>query len=440
MLGYFANLGVVDLQMVFVDATQYLTYLQDEDAQQFATWAHLESLSKAFQNVLAFLLTDDGSDELVGFLLHFIQAVPPSALFQHYVGEQFGGGPEAIGGANMLMDNTVRDRFAWVMNRLRALSVDEEITRDYLNTIAKLLERTDLNVELELVQQFFGRGQPAAGAERISLLKRAIRQLQVVDLFGLLEGGLYKLKLDALLTAVDDPMAQNLGLLRGKMNGLNGRIRLTSFNRGAEHESLAVFHELSGHHLDVLRKLDKFDDIRGWLVSQGFLMTDAGESSFRSRVNFVNQLLVVSVVYESSIFVLSRLTIYNRVQGEDRGTRIMTALEQARPAVLLLHQPISLSSLVRSIKGLTQHHVASMFTCAQHSTEIQEWFDENVSHTYGEVMASLDAVQSNGIATFVVEGDSVVFRLQYEIVRGSQKISRKKQGSEIKVVHACSWP
>jgi hypothetical protein len=120
-------------------------------------------------------------------------------------------------------------------------------------------------------------------------------------------------------------------------------------------------------------------------------------------------------------------------QGEDRGTRIMTALEQARPAVLLLYQPASLTALVRAVKGLTQNQVASMFTCAQHSTEVQEWFDENVSHTYGEIMASLDAVQSAGFASFVIDGDAVVFRLEYEIIRGSHKVTRRKQGADIKV-------
>jgi hypothetical protein len=297
LLGHLQNLGVRDLPVVFVDgqqdATQLLEYLHDGDAQPYVTHSRLDSLSRAFSNVLALLAGDDGSDELIRFLLHFIQADPPSALFQHYVNIQFGRGAETAAGDSMLMDFSVRNRFGWVMNRLRAFSVDEEITRDDLTAIAKLLEKTDTNGELELVQQFFVGGRAGVGASRIALLKRAVRQLQVVDLFGLLEGGLHKLKLDSLLTDDGDAMARNLRLLRDRMSGLNGRIRLASFNREAEHESLAVFHELSGHHLEVLRKLDKFDHIRDWLVSQNFLMNEAGEASFRSRVNFVNQLLVV---------------------------------------------------------------------------------------------------------------------------------------------------
>ena len=99
-------------------------------------------------------------------------------------------------------------------------------------------------------------------------------------------------------------------------------------------------------------------------------------------------------------------------QGESYDGEILNALEPARATFLRMKDPATLTQFVESVRTLTPQQLLQLETVGKNFSTIQDWFDDKVSHTYGEIMNKLEAIMAKGTASFPLTKDSSVIKLE----------------------------
>ncbi len=61
-------------------------------------------------------------------------------------------------------------------------------------------------------------------------------------------------------------------------------------------------------------------------------------------------------------------------------------------------QPESFSSFVSSLETIDAATMQKLLLVEQNLSHVQDWFDDNVANTYGEVVSELNAIMENGRA------------------------------------------
>jgi len=75
---------------------------------------------------------------------------------------------------------------------------------------------------------------------------------------------------------------------------------------------------------------------------------------------------------------------------------------ESRPAMVLFRSPASLTDLVTSIQAFDLPSMDKLRVVGDSLSQIQDWFDDNLAHTLGEVKRKLAAIMTQGTAVFRV--------------------------------------
>jgi hypothetical protein len=93
-----------------------------------------------------------------------------------------------------------------------------------------------------------------------------------------------------------------------------------------------------------------------------------------------------------------RFKLHERVcsQGEPYDGEVMNALHTSHTTILGFMNPPSLTDFVRLVGSLDETKLKYLDMVSKNMRQIRDWFDNNVSHTYGEIIGKLNAIMGGG--------------------------------------------
>ncbi len=118
------------------------------------------------------------------------------------------------------------------------------------------------------------------------------------------------------------------------------------------------------------------------------------------------------------------------MQGESYDEEVLNALMKSRPVMVLFRSPRSLTELVTSIQAYNLPSLQYLDVVERSLSQIQDWFDDNLSHTFGEIMRKLPAIMSDGKAVFLTGSTIVdqkpgaVLEIHYTGFKHSREVSQ----------------
>jgi hypothetical protein len=328
------------------------------------------------------------------FLFYFVvQLKGSSTVFRRYMDSQLGrvspdemGLDDAIDSRKhiALGDGTLQREILAVRNRLRVLARADVIPKAELVLIAKMLEHSNVYADVELLKAYFDERDDdptikcaLPPTERLYVLRRVIRQLQVLDLINSMAAGLEKHGLGHLMTLPTDPMPTELIKLKEYLEEDRDNVTLTLVKPDSEY--MAKFQALSAVQMELLKHCGRYADFKKWIADMKFFDepgSNEGTERFNRMINYVTQLL----------------------QGESYDEEVLLALMESVPVMVMFRAPESLTALVSTIGQCQLPSLRRLNMVEKCLSQIQDWFDDNVSHTFGEVIAQLKAVMNDGRA------------------------------------------
>ena len=320
------------------------------------------------------------------FLSYFLLSLSsPSTLFRQYMDIQLGRGSDSTAPDAKrlhLRDGSLLTAIQEVRTKLHVLARADVIPKADLQLIAKMLANSNVQQDVEVLNGFFRDGSSRTECRlapdvRLNVLRRVIRQMQVLDLVNSMTAGLEKHELGQLMKQASDPMPEELLKLKSYLEEDRDNVTLTLVK--ADSRYIEIFQGLTPVQMDLLRNCGKYADFKRWLRDLRFFDepgSQDGTERFNKMINYVTQLL----------------------QGESYDEEVLTALMDSRPVMTLFKEPASLTDLVRSVGECTLPSVQKLDLVQKNLTQIQDWFDDNVSHTYGEIIGQLNAIMEAGKA------------------------------------------
>ena len=106
-------------------------------------------------------------------------------------------------------------------------------------------------------------------------------------------------------------------------------------------------------------------------------------------------------------------------QGEPYDGEVMNALHASHTTILAFMNPPSLTEFVRTIASLDEAKLKHMDLVSRNMRQIRDWFDNNVSHTYGEIIGKLYAIMTGGLGCFRTTSSGVSLDITFSSSTGS---------------------
>ena len=237
------------------------------------------------------------------------------------------------------------------------------------------------------------------------------------------------------MTNPRDPMPEELTKLKLDLERDKDNVTLTQVKPDSQY--IEYFQSLTPVQMELLRNCGKYADFKIWLVTMKFV--DEGESKdgterFSKMINYVTQLLQVRwhCVRDVAAAMTHAPCVFSLPQGESYDEEVLTALAESRNVMMLFLQPPSLTELVCSIRDcklLTS--LQRLNLVEKNFSHIQDWFDDNVSHTTGEIISQLDAIMNKGrglirtVAKAGNNGEAVIsLEIQFTVTKHSREVTR----------------
>ena len=133
-------------------------------------------------------------------------------------------------------------------------------------------------------------------------------------------------------------------------------------------------------------------------------------------------------------------------QGESYDEHVLSALMRSRPIMFVFMHPSStatLTDLVRAIGELKLDSLQDLDIVEKNLSQIQDWFDDNVAHTYGEIISQLNAIMTDGrgiVQTVHRSGarsNQVTLDIVFSVVKHSRAVERMMSQDQLVVRYGC---
>jgi len=426
VLQYMMRFEIPDLAEVLhgMEPSKIVHVLLSPHVYADLSWNEFNGIILCLKNLESYLA------DVFPFLSHFVMLATLPPVFKRYMDMHLGKGAETSidRGRLSLITGVVEKQISVVRMRLFTLSRSDAIPREDLDLVATLLSTAGFNADVEIgvgsaLQQYFS-GAPVTYASasfveskmlptvRISILRRVLRQLEVVDLVNSMSVGLEKHGLGELMQRESDAVVAALLELVRNLRSNQGAILLSSVKPDSEHTS--IFQSMTPAALELLRTCGQYAELKRWLVDMKFVDWDdskEGTKLFNKSINHVTQLL----------------------QGQSYDGEVLSALMESHHSLDPFLSPDSFSTLVCSIKDFDAASLTRLKLVEENLSHIQDWFDDNVSNTYGEVITELKSIMDGGRA--VIKTDTVLgatLSVEFSVTRQTRVTHRVKTEAQLR--------
>ena len=261
------------------------------------SYADTYYLVKAINTILGALADVDD------FLSYFVMMTPQSTVFRRYMDIQLGRSTDTVGTKYIaIRDGSMLREIQAVRSRLRVLARADVIPKAELELIAKMLTNSNVDSDIDVLNVFYQRGMPSSASQecaleptaRLQVLRRVLRQLQVLDLVNSMTAGLDKHELGHLMMSPADKMPEELRALKSDLERDADNVTLTQVKPDSVY--IDLFQQMNATHMELIRNCGKYADFRRWIKDMKYYDIEKPEEAaerFNKMINHVTSLLQV---------------------------------------------------------------------------------------------------------------------------------------------------